>query len=256
MQELTKEYLEREYIEKKRSFSELAKELNTYPNKLIRLAKKLGIEIRSASDAQKEHTNKHGSNFAGKSHSDETRYNISEKKAKHWKDMSLEERQRLSQISKQNWDNMSDAEKTIIQKRAMEAIRQASVEGSKLELYIFEKLQEAGFAVFQHKKHLVANKEIHIDLLLPNDSIAIEIDGPSHFEPIWGNKQFTQAKKTDNNKTALLLGAGYCLIRLIQHRNLSQKFMRDVWLAIYNKITEIQKEFPPVGDRLITIKID
>lgn len=49
---LGKEYLEREYVEMKRSSTEIAQELGTYPNKVIRALKQHKIPVRNKSDAR------------------------------------------------------------------------------------------------------------------------------------------------------------------------------------------------------------
>lgn len=49
---LGKEYLEREYLEMKRSTVEIAQELGTYPNKVIRALKAHKIPLRDRSEAR------------------------------------------------------------------------------------------------------------------------------------------------------------------------------------------------------------
>lgn len=257
MDEITKEFLTEQYTILGKSFVEIAKELGTYPNKLLRLARKYEITVKDRSQAQADYIKKKGAApFEGRKHSEESKIQISEKQAKHWKDMSLEERQNMSDVGKKHWEGLTEEQKELMRKRAFEAVKTASKEGSKLEKYIYNNLEEAGYNVLKHQQHLIANQRVHIDLLLPDLAIAIEIDGPSHFEPIWGTKQFSRAQKTDTTKTSLMLGAGYCMIRVIQHKPLSDKFKRDVWQALVDTIKAIAMNFPGVGDRNITIKLE
>jgi hypothetical protein len=46
-------YYNEQYHEKKKSWKEIADMLNTYPNRVRRDAKKLGVKSRNKSDAQK-----------------------------------------------------------------------------------------------------------------------------------------------------------------------------------------------------------
>ena len=47
-----KHFLIDQYVNKERSTYEIAQELNTYPNKVRRALKALGIELRNKSEAQ------------------------------------------------------------------------------------------------------------------------------------------------------------------------------------------------------------
>lgn len=49
---LGKEYLEREYVQMKRSSVEIAEELGTYPNKIIRALREHRLPVRDKSEAR------------------------------------------------------------------------------------------------------------------------------------------------------------------------------------------------------------
>ena len=53
IKEITEDFIRTEYIENQRSFSDIAEQLGTYTNKVVRAAKKLGIQPRDKSQAQK-----------------------------------------------------------------------------------------------------------------------------------------------------------------------------------------------------------
>lgn len=253
MKNITKDYLEEQYYNQNKSYADIAKELGTYPNKIARLAKKLGIQSRNRSEAQVQVVKRSGPPFAGHSHSVESKIRISETQSENWEGMSLEERERMSEVGKKNWAKLSLEQKELFRQKAFKAVKQASIEGSKLEKYLYSELVKAGYTVLKHGKHLIANQKVHLDLLLPNLATAIEVDGPSHFAPIWGAKSYVRAKRTDSEKDGLLLGAGYCLIRILQHRPLSEKYKRDIFNELIAKLKSIKQSFPPLDQRSMSI---
>ncbi|MBX9836726.1 MAG: hypothetical protein K2X69_00290 [Silvanigrellaceae bacterium] len=44
--------------------------------------------------------------------------------------------------------------------------------------------------------------------------IAIELDGPTHYEPIFGEEQLLKVKDADNRKNGILLTNGMSVIRI------------------------------------------
>jgi very-short-patch-repair endonuclease len=63
-------------------------------------------------------------------------------------------------------------------------------------------------------------------------NVAIEIDGPSHFLPVWGDDALKRNQKYDQKKTGLLLGKGLSLIRVKQQHDYSNARA----LLVYNKL--------------------
>ena len=57
MASLSREFLFQEYVINKRSFSSIADEMGTYPNKIRRAAITMGIKPRDKSSAQREAIN-------------------------------------------------------------------------------------------------------------------------------------------------------------------------------------------------------
>lgn len=261
-------YLELEKAEKKdlldkcyhflnMSFPEIAKLANTYPNKIRRDAISLGITIKSRSEAQKValKSGRHSHPTKDKKRSKEEKIAISNGMAKAWENLSDEERKRRSDIGKTQWDSMTDSEKEEFRKRAGDAVRQASREGSKLEKHLQQELLSAGFIVEFHKEQFVVNERLQIDIFLPKLGIAIEVDGPSHFTPIWGKNTLERNQRADKEKTGLILGKGLVFIRVIQDKSLSEKFKRDISKKLIDTINDIRNDFPPVGKRYIEIGV-
>lgn len=228
---LTKEWLEKEYVEKQRSFQEIAEECHTYPNAIRRRAIKFGIKPRDRSAAQaialKE--GRHAHPTKGKKRSEEDKIAISEGQAKSWQNLTDEQYDSRVQKAKDNWESMTPDERAALQKLAIDAVRKTSREGSGLEKFLVQHLKDQGFLIEFHRKGFLNNPNLEVDLFLPSNNIAIEVDGPSHFLPIWGDVELQKTRKADNEKNGLLLLYKINVVRIKQLRkNLSMKNMRDI----------------------------
>ncbi len=212
------------YVKQNLSLGDVAEQLNTYPNKIRRDAKKFDIPLRDKSDAQKNalKTGKHKHPTKGTKRTEDTVKKIGMSVMQNWADMSKSEKKRRTVLAKQQWDNLSDDQKELMQKKAIEAVRKSSKEGSKLEKFILNGLLEKGYRVDFHKEQLLSNTKLQIDIFLPSHNIAIEVDGPSHFEPVWGDDALKKNKTYDSKKTGLLLGKGIKLIRVTQRHDFSK----------------------------------
>ena len=255
MASLSKEFLLKEYVGKKRSFSSIAKQLGTYPNKIRRAAISMGIQPRNKADAQKEalQSGRHKHPTKGKGHANTTKEKISNTTYKYWEHMDDKERNKRSSAGKKHWDSLSEEKKRSIHKLSGEAIRRASKEGSKLEKHLFSSLTERGFNVDFHKEHMLLNERLHIDLFLPEMATAIEVDGPSHFEPVWGEEALSRTQKSDQQKTGLLLSNGFVLIRIKQKKALSEKYKREVVNNLVKELDRIKIKYPSRENRYIEI---
>lgn len=246
---------EQEHIKGNKSLNELSQIYGTYPNKLRRDAKALGVQVRNKSEAQSValKTGKAKHPTKGTKRDEDTKVKISDSRAEAWKNMPQEEKDRLSELAKQQWASMDPKEKQLFHKKAGDAIRRAAKEGSKLEKHILSVLINAGHRVDYHKEHFLLNERLQLDLFLPKLSVAIEVDGPSHFLPIHGDKILERTKKSDGAKNGLLLSKGIVVIRIKQDCHLSDKFKRDVANKLLTIIKEIEVKKPPLGKRYIEI---
>jgi very-short-patch-repair endonuclease len=104
-----------------------------------------------------------------------------------------------------------------------------------MELYILERLIADGYKVDFHKEQLLVNTKLQIDLFLPTMGVAIEIDGPSHFEPVWGEDALKKNKKYDSKKNGIILGRGLNLIRIKQTKD----FSKSRASIIYDQLKEL-----------------
>lgn len=239
-----KDIISQLYIEQKQSFAEIADKYDTYPNRIRRDAKKLGIPIRNKSEAQKnalkqgkvEHPTK------GTERDKETKNKIGKSLMSRWDNLTDTERQKIRETSLNNWNNKTDEEKKYMQQLANRAVRESSKSGSKLEKFIHQNLLAAGYKVDFHKEQILSNTKLQIDLFLKSHNIAIEVDGPSHFAPVWGEEALKKNQKYDANKTGLLLGKNISIIRIKQKKDFSLARANFICNKLHDTILYIIKQ--------------
>jgi len=247
--------LKKKYSNERLSFAEIAKQVGTYSNKLRRDASKLGIKIRSRSEAAKAALNSGRSEHPteGKSHTEETKIKISESQGKVWDSLNDEDRDLRSNIGKESWEKKTEVEKRELLEKGSQAIREASRIGSKLERYLLVELTKVGYEVQFHKEHLLRNQRLEIDLYVNDTATAIEVDGPSHFEPVWGLENLERNKRSDRQKTGLIISEGMVLIRIKQDKRSSQRYFRKVLQEVVEVLKKISNKFPKEDQRYIEI---
>ena len=178
------------YNKKNMSTYEIAKVLDTYPNKIRRTLIKNGYELKDKSQAQKvalaEGRSSHPTK--GKKRSKQEKVKISSSLVGYWEDMSDKERKRRSKMAKANWKSMTAQQKEDMRSKGIAAIQLAATNGSKLEQFFKKSLNDAGFAVNMHQM-IIPSENLEIDLYIPELKTIIEVDGPSHFLPIWGEEK-------------------------------------------------------------------
>lgn len=258
--ELTDRYLVYAYQELKHSTYTLAQFFQTYPNKIRRKLLDMGVKLRDKSEAQKTalETGRHVHPTLGRKRTESEKIKISEGVARVWEDMTLEEKESRSQMAKDNWEAMTFDERQNLKKKAGAAVRESAEHGSKLERYLLFELRRNGYQVEFHRENLVNNEKLQMDLFLPElePPIVIEIDGPAHFFPIWGEESLVKHLNSDRLKNGLLLEAGYIVIR-IKHlvKNLSEIHKRRVLTSLLEVLQSIERTLPAEDKRLIEIEV-
>lgn len=251
------DYIVNEYTIKNRSTYDIANEFGTYPNKINRILVKAGVELKDKVTAQKAaiDSGRYIHPTKGKKRSQETKIKISESIHNYWTNISEDERQKKVEKGKEQWNNMSDEQREELRKASGDAVRKASKEGSKIEHFIRESLIAAGYEVLFHKKGLILRDDFEVDLFVPLLKTVIEIDGPSHFFPIWGEENLNRHIRADSHKNGLLLSEGYVVIRVkYLRKNISQKHMRDIFSAILSVLKKIEEKFPDKDSRYIELE--
>ena len=239
----------------KLSFRDIAEKYHTYANRVRRDAIKYGITIRDKSQAQKnaltsgkiEHPTK------GKNRDQSVKDKIGNGVMESWKKLDKKTLKQRKEKARQNWENLPDDTKADILKQANVAVRVASKNGSKLEVFLLKHLLADGFRVDFHKEQNLVNTKLQIDLFLPTLNVAIEVDGPSHFEPVWGEDTLKRNKSYDNKKTGLIIGKGMVLIRIKQLKDFSNSRGRVIYSELKQRLIEIQNKFPDLEHRTIEI---
>jgi len=224
------------YIGQKQSFSDIAKIYSTYSNKIRRDAISFNINIRTKSEAQKNalSTGKHKHPTKGKERSQDIKNKIGHGVMNSWDSLSEADMEDRKKKSKDNWDKLSIDDKQNMQKAASNAVRVSSKIGSKLEQYIFQRLIQDNIHAEFHKEQTLLNTKLQIDIFLPKISVAIEIDGPSHFLPVWGEDSLKKNISYDQKKEGLIIGKGWHLIRVKQLKDFSNARSDD----LYNKVKD------------------
>ena len=235
----------------------IAKELNTYPKKIERILKKNDQTIRTRSESQKLAIKKGRSKHPteGTTRSESEKLAISKGVEKAWKNMSEEEREAFSKNAKERWENIPPSKKLEMQQKAGRALRLTCIEGSKQEKLLYRKLTEMGYEVEMHKKGLIEGN-FEIDLLLPELNTIIEIDGPTHFYPYFGEANLAEVVKMDSIKNGLLISKGFCVIRVkYLCKNMSQAVERKLWAIVSEQVEKVANKFPPKNKRFIEVEV-
>jgi very-short-patch-repair endonuclease len=253
-----KKWCHKQYWTQERSVGDIAKELGTYPNKVRRALKSHGIKLRGKGSAQSVALKKGRSIHPtkDKGHSEESKTKISESVAANWENLSEKDLEARRESARKQWQGMTEEHKKKLRELAVPGIKKASQEGSKMEKYLRDELTKHGYVIEYHKKGIVPNSNLEIDIYLPEIGVAIEIDGPSHFLPIWGEEALKKTIKSDNEKNGLLRYHGVIVLRVSQKRKTtSKKAMRDTWKAIEKALVEIEIKKPEKNNRFKEIKV-
>lgn len=232
--------IETMYVKEKLSFSSIASQLNTYANKIRRDALKYKIPIRDKSQAQSNalKTGAHKHPTKGTHRTENTKSKIGKSVMEAWDNIDEKELARRKRNSKKIWNSLSNDEKQNRLNLANQAVRNSSKTGSKLEHYFLERLIKDGYKVDFHKEQILSNTKLQIDLFLPTMNIALEVDGPSHFLPVWGDEVLAKNQKYDKKKTGLIIGKGLKLIRIKQ----THDFSKSRASILYNKVLKAIKK--------------
>lgn len=247
------------YEDKKMSWQEIAKFFGTYTNKVRRFGMKHGVQSRDTSTAQslaikqgkREHPTK------GKKRSEAVKVKIGNKQVKNWENISEEERERRSQISRKLWEEKTADEKTMMRENAIKGVLRASKDGSKIEKYLEEKLRADGYEIETHKEDLISAENVHIDIYIPNYAIAIEIDGPAHFLPIWGEEKLQKHIAKDQRKNAMILSYGFTIVRIkCITKTITITRMYNIYEQLKKLLEDIINDLPNKRNKLYEIEAE
>ena len=245
---------------------QIAETLNTYSTKILRALKFLGKLIhgdedyfkRDYSEAQKLALEKGRAKHPteGKILDKNHKEKIGISRSKAYQALSDNEKLEISKISKKNWDSLGKSKQAEIRHLALESVRVASKLGSKTERHLRNGLAQAGYSVEFHKTGLAFGTNLEVDMFLPETKTAIEIDGPGHFLPIWGEEKLAKQQIADMAKQGILLNNGYVILRIKQiDKSISLTKMNHLLSLVLSEIEAISTKFPEPKNRLIEIEV-
>ena len=209
----------------KLSTYKVADELGCNQSHVVRLIQKFNkanpsnpIKKRNKSEAQKNYLKQTGTHQRdGTTHSEDTKDAISDRMREFYdSDEGEAAKERIREFRQQEWAEKSDAEKTAILEELKQANRakMQSGEGSNFENYLAEQLTAHGLQVDQRTKAYTPGNKFHVDIALPNEKIIIEVDGPTHWQPIYGEVEMNKVIAKDGKKDAVLIANGWNILRV------------------------------------------
>ena len=217
MTKLTKELVDYHYNQMGLSLRKVAKITGVPLATLYVFMRDNNIQMRDKSKAQKHYLEDNEHPMLGKNHSESTRRKISHSLEEFWNGISPQEREeykaRIGSAWKNKWASMTDEEKENM--LAMLSEKSKETKGSsKLEKFIAQSLRDAGFLVEEKTANYTPGNQFEIDIALPKFGIMIEVDGPTHFKPIYGEESLLRQQERDERKNAIIIGAGLNLLRI------------------------------------------
>ena len=224
--------------------------------------KKMGVILRDKSSAQKTSLatgiSKHPTK--GRKRTIAEKLAISEGSAKFWENLPEAERKKkqeeLVKRGKNIWKNMTEEQKENLRKASIEGIRKSSVEGSIIERTLYSYLISENINAEFHVKNLIPDPDLEVDIWIPKLKIVVEIDGPGHFFPLWGEETLKKVQEADQRKNGLILSHGLVMLRIQNKKTqLSQKNIRDICKEAVRLIKNVALEFPPPGQRLLKVEL-
>lgn len=248
----------RKMYEEGHGTSKIGEKYGAASNTVRRGLIKLGVKMRTQSEAQKLQLDNgfltHPTKGTKRPESVKAKIGVSTQRA--YENMSEAEKKRLKKQSKQRWEDRTPDQVEEMKTKAAKGIRKASLEGSKLERFLVDKISESGRQVVWHASNFLENTNLEVDLLLPNDKIAVEVDGVFHFQAIFSEEQYQKTVVADTEKNGLLLKNGYCVIRIRNtKKNTSNTIHEQLWLELKKTLDSINKKFPPVTERLFYLEV-
>ncbi len=244
------------YFNRNMSTVAIGKEIGASPKSVRDFILKQGYTLRDRKAAAKAtYDNGRVPPMTGQTHSEDVRRKIATGVSNNWDALSEENYQKRVDKARETWYNLDVAVREIILSKARKALATVAIEGSKLEKEVFHHLTAAGYAVVMHYDKFPYEK-LEVDLMLPGNMIAIEVDGPSHFLPLYGDERLKATIASDTKKNGLLLGLGYVVIRIGFVAEVTQFQTKDLIAKLFSLVEDITKNFPAEGHRYIELEIE
>ncbi len=237
-----------------KSACEIAQIHNTYPNKILRILSKHGIAIRNRSEAQKAaiKTGRVIPPMIGRKQKSSSKEKISESRSEAWRKSSPEKLKEFKESAKERWNKKSPEERYEFHRKAGQEMQRASKEGSAAEKFLYKELQKHGYDTIMHKTGI--GGEFEVDLFVQELNAAIEIDGPQHYLPVFGDKVLQKNIKNDAIKNGLLISRGFFIIRVkYLAKKISMSVKRRLWKSVSQVLKDIENK--KCSNKLIEIEV-
>ena len=200
------------------------------------------IKKRTKSEAQKNYIKRTGTHQrSGTTHTDEAKEQISDSMKDVYDGPRGDEiREKISQQRQEEWANMSSADKAEILETLKSSSRAKAMsgEGSNFENFLAEKLDEYGYIVEVRTKSYTPGQRFHVDIALPNEKIIVEVDGPTHWSPIYGDDELRKVEEKDKLKDNTLTAVGWNVLRV---QDSSGSTTRARFVRVLEQIENIKK---------------
>ena len=223
------------------SISQLASLTGTYINKIRRDAIRLGIKIDTQSEAQKKSLKtgfrKHPTE--GTTRPNDVKEKIGKTQRETWKELDSNSKKKIIETRKKRYKKQKN--KPHMSPNKVVALQDAAKHGSKIELHLLDYLSQY-WDCTHHYSGKLGQEDYHIDIVIPKLKIAIEVDGPAHFKPIWNEEKLSATQTKDERKNVVIRKAGFTLVRFIADKKYSVAYGNEAGEALYNKCLEIQKK--------------
>ncbi len=218
MTEINEDDARRFYQDEGLSMRQVATKMNVPLATLSRFMKKHGIMSRDKAEAQKNYLKDHEHQMQGKKHSDVTKQKISKGLGEFWDKLSDDDKEELKRkigsAWRRKWQQMSDSDRRGMMESLSNRAKETQGQGSRLERYIAEELRKRGYTVEERSTNYTSGKQFEVDIALPKERIAMEVDGPTHFLPIHGEDHLKQQQERDARKDELINAAGLNVLRI------------------------------------------
>lgn len=218
MAEINEQDVRRLYLDKGLSMRKVAEAVGAPLATLSRFMKKHGIIARDKGQAQKNYLRGHDHQMKGRKHTVETKKQISASLGDFWEGLTDEEREevkrKIGSAWKRKWELMSEQERKLMMEGLSSKAKESQGQGSRLERFIAEELRKRGYFVEERSTNYTAGKDFEVDLALPTERIAIEVDGPTHFLPIYGEEHLERQQERDARKDDMINSIGYSVLRV------------------------------------------
>jgi very-short-patch-repair endonuclease len=206
------------YVEEGLSMRAMSKQLKVPLATLSRFMKKVGINSRTKAEAQKNYLKNNDHQMKGRRHTAETKKQISSSLGEFWDNLSDDERdavkRKIGAAWRRKWAAMTEQARRLMMEDLSSKAKEVQGKGSRLERFIAEELRKRGYTVEERSTNYTAGKSFEVDLALPAERIAIEVDGPTHFLPIHGEDQLAKQQGRDNRKDMMINAIGFNVLRV------------------------------------------